>query len=254
MLQRRSLTRVLVADVSLDAALVDALWNDPDGLVARSGMLKDGDRCTLVEVEQDGRRYVLKRFNRRGFVHGLLHLWVRSRARWCWVNAQRVLALGLRTPRPAAMLETRFGPFRDRSFFLSEFVDGETLLSMMPDAANERGVMQKLADEFAHIWRTLGRARLGHRDMKATNIIVDADNQLWLIDLDAMRWYPPGSLFARRRRKDMARFMKNWRDQPDAAAAFRARIDKSDSLAVESSAETAATGATSSATGDQSRL
>jgi hypothetical protein len=242
-----------MADAALDRAIVDALWSDADALLARGTMIKDGDRCTLVELAHNGRRYVLKRFNRRGPVHMVLHLLLRSRARWCWVNAARVRALGLRTPRSAAMFETRFGPFRDRSFHLCEFIDGRILQDVVRDEAHAQRSLALLADRFTRIWRLLGQSRLGHRDMKATNFIVDPDHQLWLIDLDAMRWYPPGPLFARRRRKDLARFMKNWRDQPEAEAAFRARIDSSGPLASGSSTAAAARGAASSATGDQSR-
>lgn len=209
----------------LDAELVEQLWRDPDALVASGAMMKDGDRCTLVRLDVADHSFVLKRYNRRGLLHTILHWPLRSRARWCWLNGRRVAESGLRSPRNCAMVETRFGPMRGRSFLLSEWVEGKTLLDRARDSATTPERLAKLADAFAVVWNALGRARLGHRDMKATNFIVDDADQIWLIDLDGMRRYPSLWLIARRRKKDFARFMKNWRDVPAAARAFRARID-----------------------------
>jgi len=223
-LRRRTWRRVLLADRALEPELVDRLWNDADAVVDAGEVIKLGDRCTVVTIEHQNERYVLKRFNRRDPVHSVLHWPLRSRARWCWINARRLLAAGLNTPRPLACVEARFGPLRDRSFALSAFVEGETLIDVVcNDPPDDR--LNRLAEQFAHMWRELDRLRLGHRDMKATNFIVDKEDRLWMVDLDAMRRYPPGFLFARRRAKDLRRFMKNWRDQPEAAQVFRARID-----------------------------
>ncbi len=252
--QRRSWAKRLVAIAAADQNITNALWNDPDALIAKGAMLKDGDRCTLVEISAGGIAFVLKRFNQRGLLHSVLHVLLRSRAGWCWTNGERVLQLGLRTPEPVAMFETRFGPLRLRSSFLSEKIEGRILFDVVDDSNVTPLRLTKLATEFRQIWNALGTARLGHRDMKATNFIVDAHDQIWLIDLDAMRWYPPGSLFARRRSKDLARFMKNWRDHPVAAAAFRDALDTACLPAGESSTETAAPGEASPATTDRNRF
>ena len=74
------------------------------------------------------------------------------------------------------------------------------------------------------MWQDLGALRLGHGDMKATNFIVDPAGKLWLIDLDGMRRYRTGPLLRAERRKDLARFMRNWQERPEVAAIFRARI------------------------------
>ena len=222
---RRSWARRLIADSALDQALLERLWRDPNALVKSGEMMKDGDRCTLVRLTSAGRRFVLKRYNRRGWVHTAAHWLLRSRARWCWLNAGRVRDANLLTPRNLAMLETRFGPLRDRSFLLHEYIEGQMLLDAAHDPTATAQRLDALAIEFARIWRSLGRARLGHRDMKATNFIVDQQDRIWLIDLDGMRVHRSKWLFARRRRKDLERFMRNWHDRPEAARAFRARID-----------------------------
>ena len=100
-----------------------------------------------------------------------------------------------------------------------------TLLDYVESGAAEPAVLEKLAEEFGRIWRGLGRLKARHHDMKATNFIVDAEHRLWLIDLDGMRTGLPGPLFRHARRADRERFMRNWRDWPEVADRFRARID-----------------------------
>src|SRR5438552_9907627 len=115
--RRRSIRASLWHDSSLPSSLVERLWNDPDQLIAHGSMLKDGDRCTVVRFDHDGRSMVLKRFNLKDQLHTAVHMLMRSRARWCWSNALALHAAGVPTPRPLACLdERRAGLLRRRSF------------------------------------------------------------------------------------------------------------------------------------------
>jgi len=49
---------------------------------------------------------------------------------------------------------------------------------------------------------------------------VDAENRLWMIDLDSMRVHSNRLVLARRRRQDLERFMRNWKGHPAVAAVF----------------------------------
>lgn len=225
---RTAWRRVLIADRSLPSEIVEAMWRDADALIRNGTMLKDGDRCTIVRLFADrfAGGLVLKRYNLRGPLHTIGHFVLRSRAAWSWRNGHLLADAGLSTPRPLAMLEERFGPLRLRSFLLMGFVSGVPLLDVVRSGRLDSAQLSKIADQFAHVWRKLGELRLGHGDMKATNFIVDDDGRLWLIDLDGMRRQRFGPMLARERRRDLERFMRNWRDHPEAAAAFRARLDK----------------------------
>lgn len=219
-LRRRSWWQVLLADRAADSALIERLWNNADAVIADGRPLKPGDRCTIVRVDHLGEAYVLKRFNRRGPLHTALHLPLRSRARWCWSSARLLRGAGINTPRPLVMLETRFGPLRDRSFLLSAFVEGRVLADIIDDDPDAEE-LESIAAHVGSIWRTLGDLHVGHRDMKATNFMVDDHGAVWLVDLDAMRRYPPGPWFALRRRKDLRRFLNNWPDRPHVQETFR---------------------------------
>ena len=224
-LRRRSMHAVSWHESSLPAALVDRLWSSPDQLIAEGTMLKDGDRCTVVRLDIDGRLMVLKRYNIKGAFHTAVHWFMRSRARWCWRSGRMLIDAGLLTPQPLAILEERrAGLLRRRSYLLTEFVPGLPLRAWIEQGKREAKDLHAIVAQFTRTWRELNTLRLGHGDMKATNFIVDPDGQLWLIDLDGMRTYSRGPLLRAERRKDIARFMRNWQDHPEVAAAFRARL------------------------------
>ncbi len=222
---RRSFSRVSWHDADLDAALFDEFRRDPDRLLSGGTMLKDGNRSTVVRIDRGDRVYTLKRYNRMGAIHSAVHLFMRSRARWNWINGRRMQAAGLCAPRPYACLERRFGPLRCASYFLCEFVEGDMLLELVRDGRLESDGLRQVADQFSRIWKTLGDLRISHGDMKATNFIVDRQRRLWMLDLDGMRRQWGGWWWKRQRAKDRARFMKNWRGLGESEDMFRACVD-----------------------------
>lgn len=230
--RRRSMRATMFIGASSPRDVVERMWSAADQLIAnaaarvdQSMLLKDGDRSTVAKIIAGESALVLKRYNPKGGAHTAVHAIMRSRARWCWSNGRRLLAAGLLTPQPLAMLEERrAGILRLRSYLLTEYVDGESLRALIDSAATPLDRVRDLARQFATIWQKLGQLRLGHGDMKATNFIVDRDERLWLIDLDGMRQYRSRAMLRRERRSDLARFMRNWQDLPEVAAAFRARI------------------------------
>jgi hypothetical protein len=223
-IRRAGFRRLLLRDPALEADVADELWSDPDHLLARGRLLKPGDRCTVVQIDA-GRPLLLKRYNMRGPLHTATHTLIRTRARWCWNTGRRACEAGLPLPRPLACVENRIGPLRGRSYLLTEFVPGTTLSTLVERREREGGDLEDLAGQFSGIWQRLGDPRVTHGDLKAANFIVDADGRLWLIDLDSMRFRRTETSFRRKRAADRARFMKNWRSDPVAAAVFRARLD-----------------------------
>ena len=82
---------------------------------------------------------------------------------------------------------------------------GQPLLALSDTELREPALQAQLKDLFV----SLRQHRLVHGDMKANNLLVDADGQLWLIDLDAMRQVPSGK-FTTLHEQDQRRFMQNW--------------------------------------------
>jgi hypothetical protein len=217
--------RVMTHVASLESSLIERLWSDADAVIASAAMLKDGDRCTVTRFDGRGGPYTLKRYNLKSTLHTAIHLPLRSRARWSWLNGRKLAKAGALTPMPLACIEERrHGVLHLRSYLLTQFVPGRSLLDLVQSGEAKGERLADLAQQFTHIWRTLGQLRAGHGDMKATNFIVDAQSKLWLIDLDGLRIHRSAVLLRRERRNDLTRFMRNWIDQPEVAAVFRARI------------------------------
>ena len=227
---RRDLRRYLLATSDCPDAALEALWRNADALLESGESIKQGDRTTIARLEIDGHALILKRSNRKGWFHTLIHAFMRSRARWSWINGRRLQREGIRTAAPVAMLEERFGQIRLRSYLITRAVDGTPLADRIRDPNLTRARASALAEAMHAIWKELERLRLGHGDMKATNFLVDAEDRIHLIDLDGMRRHPRGPTFHRAHERDWRRLMKNFDDpavNPAARQALHDRFGKS---------------------------
>lgn len=178
--------------------------------------LKRGNSASVVRVDIDGRPRVIKRYNLKGFGHWLRRCWRPSRAWHSWRNAQRLVLWGLPTPRPVALLESRLGWLRGRAFYVSEHVPGESLGAVLAVASPTRRVA--LLERLCRLLTDLARLNLSHGDLKVTNLLVDQENNLMLLDLDAMRRHRRRSAFRRAFARDLARLRANWTDHPELLA------------------------------------
>ena len=243
--------RRIVYDNRISPELVDRLWTDPDTFIDAGRSLKRDDRTTVTQVPlrdpgstghfPTTATGVLKRFHLRDLGHTLTHLLWFTRASRAWVYGREMLEANIGTARPLAMVEDRLGPCRFRSFVLTEHVEGMRLDQFLKRTPLSTTELDQLAAQFAHIWHTLGEMRIGHGDMKATNFMVTPDRQLKIIDLDGTwrHWFDVTLL--PRRDRDWLRFMKNWKGQPEVAAAFRAAVARHfDDVAVASRRQVAA--------------
>ncbi|HEY0675842.1 MAG TPA: lipopolysaccharide kinase InaA family protein [Immundisolibacter sp.] len=174
--------------------------------------LKRGNSASVVRLELDGQALVVKRYNFKGFGHWLRRFWRPSRAWHSWRNAHRLRLWDLPTPRPVALLEERFGWLRGRAFYLSEYAPGEPLAKVLALARPHDRTL--LLTKLCALLNTMARLRLSHGDLKATNLLVDQENNLMLLDLDALRRYRRRTSFFRAFARDLARLRANWADQP----------------------------------------
>ncbi len=174
--------------------------------VEHSRRLKDGNTATVALTECAERKVVIKRYNIKSFRHRLSRFWRPSRAWKTWQNAHQLSVLGIKTPKPIAVVEQRFGWFRSRAFYVSEYEPAE-------DALSELAQLEKLSDtcieDFEQLFCAMIFSRMSHGDLKANNILM-TDQGLTLIDLDAMTFHKQAGSFKRAFNRDVKRFMKNW--------------------------------------------
>ena len=187
-------------DVAPDAArsLIDRI----DVVTSAATLLKNGNTCFVTAVNWNGRDYVIKRYNPKGLLHGLRHTLKRSRARRGWLNAHRLLLLGIPTPRPVGFIEEYAGPLLKRSWLITDLAPGPKLHDYLADPAITKKQKIDIIDNVFSILSLLEQNRITHGDLKHVNLIVTPDGPT-LIDLDSLKIHRTGLFFAHHRKKDL---------------------------------------------------
>ncbi|AYF89737.1 lipopolysaccharide kinase InaA family protein [Pseudomonas sp. JS3066] len=192
---------------------LERLLQAPDAALEQGRSLKQGATATVAEVQIDGRKLLVKRYNIKGLLHWLTRFWRPSRAWHSWREGNRLEFLGIATPRPLAVLERRFLWLRGRAYLITEYLSGQDIIARFrpyldnPDGAGAppEAELQALDRLFA----TLIRERISHGDFKGYNLFWQ-DGRWTLIDLDAVYQHRSERSFARAYARDRARFLRNW--------------------------------------------
>lgn len=218
----QSFSRFCVYDRSIHSDELQRFIKNPDSFISQDKLLKQGNTSTVALVEIDGREFVLKRYNIKGFWHGLSRMMRPSRAHHSWRNASILEMLGVATPHPYLLLEERaFWTFRRRAYFLCEYISEVDLGTQWtnPDEGSnvEQGLNKAESSELIELFRQylklMNDYHISHGDMKSTNFII-SDKRLYVLDLDAMRRHDSNRVFNQKFAADLARFRKNWIASP----------------------------------------
>lgn len=190
------------------AEALQALLNDPDQPFAAAPTMKDGGSSSVTLAETQDGPVVIKRYNIKGLRHWLTRFWRPSRAWHSWLAGHRLQFLGIATPAPLAMIESRFGPLRRRAWLITDYCPGENLLDLfgvdghtVPDKDQGAALLKMVGD--------LLEARISHGDFKATNLLWHA-GWIWMIDLDSMQAHTSDASYMQAWSKDRARLVRNW--------------------------------------------
>ena len=162
----------------------------------------------MTRATVNGRELVIKRYNIKGLGHWLKRFWRPSRAWHSWLAGWRLDFLGIATPQPLAMIERRIGPLRRQAWLVTEYCPGQNLLEHLGEAG-DRIPDEQTASAMLYTFSQLADARISHGDFKATNQLWH-DDQVWLIDLDAMQVHGDRASWHKGWLKDRTRFVRNW--------------------------------------------
>jgi hypothetical protein len=187
---------------------LEPLIDSPDRPFSRAPLLKDGGSSSVTQFESGARMLVIKRYNIKGLGHWITRFWRPSRAWHSWLAGHRLHFLGIATPAPLAMIESRFGPLRRKAWLISEFCPGPNLLELFGTDGQTLPTSEQ-ADALLGLLAQLREARISHGDCKATNLLWHA-GQVYLIDLDSMQAHSSQTNYHRAWQKDRARLVRNW--------------------------------------------
>lgn len=190
--------------------------------MARGRVLKHDGTTTVTVVADDRRQWVIKRYNTKNRWHAVRRQVRAGRALNCWNAASWLEQARINTPRPVAVVEERrFRVLRGRSYFICEYIEGETLDRMLQQGGEKK---PGLIDQATGIVHRLQNQGIVHGDMKATNFIV-SDGRIFLVDLDAAR-RGPGRRIDTGLQKDLHRFLRNWSEHPAVSHEFEKRLEQ----------------------------
>ncbi len=177
-----------------------------DQLIADGELLKDGNSATVAKVTLGGQELVIKRYNLKSFGHFLKRCWRPSRAANAWKFGRLLELIGLPTPKALGFVEKRWGYFRKEAYLITEWSATEELSKCYPDLPPDGDV----ASQIECIFSLLAKYQLHHGDLKASNLLIDKNDCVKLIDLDAMRQIKINCLSNHKLNDDLARYKKNW--------------------------------------------
>lgn len=194
-----------------------------ESLLNTSRPLKNGNTCTVGLTELQGQHVVVKRYNIKGFWHGIGRALRKSRAAISWANAHRLKLLGISTPQPVALIEQKrisiLGiALKGKSYFLSAYMhvpDVAVFFSQTTDKALRAEAVKQLTMLLYRFYLL----KLSHGDMKATNIKMQ-DTTPMLIDLDSMQQHRWAYFAQQAHVRDLQRFMQNWKHDTSLYNAF----------------------------------
>lgn len=141
-----------------------------------------------------GEQWVLRPYRRGGMAARL------SKDRYLWLGAERTRALreirltarlygqGLPVPRPVAVCVTRHGPAYEAALITWRIAGAGALAERLANATATPSLLERVG----RMIRRFHDAGLDHVDLNARNILIDADDTPWLIDLDRCRLRAPG--------------------------------------------------------------
>ncbi len=151
----------------------------------------------------------IKRYNKKNAWHALRRSVSKSRAENCWMHAITLENLGIAVAPPVAFIQEYLGTgLKGGSWYLSKSVVGPTCLNRLPtidDETVQAQILEQIIDTLKKIWDH----HITHGDLKGDNILLLQD-QVVLLDLDAMKQHEDEEAARRHVDKDKERFLLNW--------------------------------------------
>lgn len=179
-----------------------------DQLMSIGKVLKAGNSATVVLVEIAGKQVVIKRYNIKNIWHLLRRTMRVSRAAISWRNANLLEFINLPTLKPLGFIEKRMGWFRHTAYFISEYHESTELL----DEYQHRQPTNNELEQINNIFMLMHNNQISHGDLKAQNLLIDAQGKVILIDLDAMQEHQSERTFQKAFNNDKKRFLRNWQE------------------------------------------
>ncbi len=204
------------------------LLQQPETLFQQPGvkMLKAGRSSTVAKIHVEGRDLVVKRYNMKSIWHWLRRCLRPTRAANSWRLAHKMDLFGIKTAMPVAYIESRYFGLRGSSYYISEYVPGEDIVSYFSKHFMQPHAVSSMVMKMVQLLRGMHKLELSHGDLKATNILINTDKQPVFIDLDGTVEHASLSGLRNAWAKEIKRFLRNFDDMPTVQKRFAVELKK----------------------------
>ena len=210
--QEKTSRRLLICRREYFTAAMQSMLNNPDEYLDKTvgPFFKklSGDTTTVAVVTVDHKKFVVKRYNPKGFWHGLKRMLRQSRALRCWKNSHYLEQHDISTPKPAAVLIEHFGPIRGKTYFITEYVEGVQGRDLFAEGSKPDAAWEKILENVFDLLKKMHAARITHDDFQHRNMVFVNEVPV-LLDLDHMRIHQYNSFWFRLNfRKDVENLLR----------------------------------------------
>ena len=194
---------------------------------AATKKLKAGRSATVIKITLDGRELVIKRYNMKNIWHYLRRCLRPTRAFTSWRLAQKLNLFDIATAKPVAFIEQRYLGLRGKSYYVTEYISGEHVGDYFMRNRAEEDKVAEMIKRMTALLKNTAKLEITHGDLKITNILVNANEYPMLIDLDGAVEHASLSSLHGAWRKEIKRFLQNFRDQPSLRERFKMELGNS---------------------------
>lgn len=179
-----------------------------DVMMDKGQILKKGNTAYVSRIKFNDKDVVVKRYNHKGLFHSFRQTLKRSRARRSWLHSYRLRALEIPTANPLAFIEYRCAGLVLKSYFISEFVEGQNLGQLLRNNTAADKNYKEILNQVEQLAGKMCRHRIVHHDLKPSNILITKTSPV-LMDMDAIKIYKSNWLCKIRYSKSLKRLRRN---------------------------------------------
>lgn len=171
-----------------------------------AGQINKSDKTSTVSmVRFDDADIVIKRYNNKGFFYSLRNSLRPSRAKKSLQKSLILRKLGFHTPVPLGYLVERKNLLYNRSYFIMEYCEFETLHQAFKKYTSKDARWHDIVEWLLELMENLALHRITHGDLKSSNVYVTEDG-VGILDLDAMTIHNNPLTYRIKRAKDEKKF------------------------------------------------
>ncbi len=188
-------------------------------------------RNIIKIIEYQGKKVVVKSFKIPNFINRFAYRFIRdSKAKRSFLNAKKLLKLGINTPAPISYIEF-FSPLLKESFFVCEYFDFDFEIRDVLKNKNFKN-RDRILKEFVAFSYSLHQKGVYHIDYSPGNVLIkmkDGEYHFSIVDVNRMKFI---NFTQNLRFKNLSRFSATREDTTTIAKEYAKIADIDEKFAI----------------------